>query len=131
MINSTWSNNAKYTETILNIDNSKAYDLYGNILGIVRNGLQLPTNALGPIDLLKYTYDGNKLIAIDDNIITYNGGDFLDNGSKYTGTAEYTYDANGNLTKDVNKGILSITYNYLNLPVSITKSGGNRVEYSY
>ena len=48
-----------------------------------------------------------------------------------TGTAEYTYDANGNLTKDQNKGILSITYNYLNLPVSITKTGGTRVEYSY
>ena len=31
----------------------------------------------------------------------------------------------------MNKGILSITYNYLNLPVSITKSGGTRVEYSY
>lgn len=60
-----------------------------------------------------------------------NGGDFLDNGGKYTGTPEYTYDANGNLTKDANKGILSITYNYLNLPVSITKSGGTRVEYSY
>ena len=50
-----------------------------------------------------------------------------------TTTAEYTYDANGNLTKDLNKGILSITYNYLNLPIAITKSGagGTRIEYSY
>jgi len=32
---------------------------------------------------------------------------------------------------DLNKGILSITYNYLNLPISITKTGGTRVEYSY
>jgi len=27
---------------------------------------------------------------------------------------EYTYDANGNLTKDSNKGIASISYNSLN-----------------
>jgi len=40
-------------------------------------------------------------------------------------------DANGNLTKDLNKEILNITYNYLNLPTSITKTGGNRVEYIY
>ncbi len=131
MVNSTWDNTTKkYSETILNITSGKTYDLNGNIQGIMRNGLQLPTNAIGPIDLLKYTYDGNKLIAVEDNITTDNGGDFVD-GNRYARTAEYAYDANGNLTKDLNKGIVSITYNYLNLPLSITKSVGNRVEYTY
>jgi hypothetical protein len=63
--------------------------------------------------------------------LTNNGGDFWDNTSKYTGIAEYTYDANGNLTKDLNKGILYITYNYLNLPLSIAKTGGNSIGYTY
>ena len=49
-----------------------------------------------------------------------------DCSKKYT-TAEYTYDYNGNLTKD----ILSITYNTLNLPISVNKTTGNRVEYVY
>jgi RHS repeat-associated protein len=45
-------------------------------------------------------------------------------GFKYnnntTAVPTYTYDNNGNLTSDLNKGILSITYNYLNLPERIT-----------
>jgi RHS repeat-associated protein len=43
----------------------------------------------------------------------------------------YTYDNNGNLTKDSNKGIASITYNSLNLPSVVTFSNGNTVTYTY
>ena len=43
----------------------------------------------------------------------------------------YTYDNNGNLTKDSNKGIASITYNCLNLPSVVTFSNGNTVTYTY
>ncbi len=131
MSGSALSNTAKYSETIINIDNGKSYDRNGNIQGIARNGLQSPNNIIGSVDLLKYTYNGNQLIAVDDNITRDIDNVFWDNGSKYTGTAEYTYDANGNLVTDLNKGILYITYNYLNLPTSITKTGGNRVEYTY
>lgn len=46
-------------------------------------------------------------------------------------TLEYYYDANGNLTKDVNKGIINITYNELNLPTVIEKTGNYRLEYEY
>ena len=44
---------------------------------------------------------------------------------------EYTYDANGNLTKDSNKGIASITYNSLNLPQQIQYTNGFVVNYGY
>jgi YD repeat-containing protein len=44
-------------------------------------------------------------------------------------TSHYTYDANGNLTADVNKGITSITYNHLNKPVRTTLSSGSWIEY--
>jgi hypothetical protein len=44
---------------------------------------------------------------------------------------EYTYDNNGNLTKDSNKNISSITYNCLNLPSKVTFSDGSTIVYSY
>ena len=41
----------------------------------------------------------------------------------YTGEGDfstaYAYDANGNMTRDLNKGISNITYNLLNLPGEI------------
>ena len=41
------------------------------------------------------------------------------------------YDANGNMTSDDNKSISTITYNHLNLPVSITVTGKGSIEYLY
>ena len=41
------------------------------------------------------------------------------------------YDANGNMTRDLNKGISNITYNLLNLPGEITFSDGRKVKYIY
>ena len=36
---------------------------------------------------------------------------------------EYFYDANGNMTRDDNKGIADIQYNELNLPVKVVVAG--------
>jgi RHS repeat-associated protein len=44
---------------------------------------------------------------------------------------EYTYDNNGNLTKDLNKNISNITYNVLNLPSKVTFSDGSTIVYCY
>ena len=97
-----------------------------------RVGLLPPNGTQSAVDMLRYFYQGNQLIGVDD-AVNSNVGGFYDNYSKYatSGVAEYTYDANGNLTRDDNKKILNITYNSLNLPVSINKSGGSRVEYVY
>ncbi|MGM9823092.1 MAG: hypothetical protein ACI30Q_01845 [Muribaculaceae bacterium] len=43
----------------------------------------------------------------------------------------YAYDANGNMTRDLNKGISNITYILLNLPGEITFSDGRKVKYIY
>ena len=45
---------------------------------------------------------------------TYTGAFNFMNGASQSN--EYTYDKNGNLTKDLNKNISSIQYNFLNLP---------------
>ena len=44
---------------------------------------------------------------------------------------KYAYDTNGNLTKDLNKGITGILYNYLNLPTVVTFSDGSTITYTY
>ena len=59
----------------------------------------------------------------------YGGGFEFKDGVKQVG--EYTYDANGNLTKDLNKGISGITYNFLNLPNVVTFSDGSTITYTY
>jgi len=137
VLTGSWQPNDKYSEIIHNGNTSptyRPYDLNGNIYTLKRNGLTAMNYIVGKIDELTYTYDGNKLIGVDDNISTnYYSGDFLDNSQYYSFThqPEFTYDKNGNLTKDVNKGITSIAYNYINLPVSINKTTGNRIEYTY
>ena len=40
---------------------------------------------------------------------------------------EYTYDENGNLTKDLNKKITLIQYNWLDLPSKVQFEGGNSI----
>ena len=91
-----------------------AYDRNGNIQGLRRNGLVFTETT---IDNLVYSYDGNQIMGIDDQIPKQYYTDFFDNGHYYhtTGVVEYTYDANGNLKSDLNKGIINITYNDLNL----------------
>ena len=44
---------------------------------------------------------------------------------------EYEYDENGNMTKDLNKNIADIQYNFLNLPKSLMFSNGDCITYTY
>ena len=93
-----------------------SYDNMGNILKLKRHGLQ-DGGTYGLIDNLTFTYNGNQVTRIDDSVNdpTYNGVfNFVDGTSQAN---EYTYDKNGNLTKDLNKKISLIQYNLLNLPI--------------
>ena len=85
----------------------------------------------GTIDDLTLSYDGNQLVKVTDGCdeLSYAGAmDFKDGSDAQT---EYTWDANGNMTKDLNKGISRIRYNELNLPSVITYSDGHSVNYTY
>ena len=102
---------------------SYKYDLMGNILSLRREGL-LNSGNYGTIDDLTYSYKGNQVVKIDDaaeESPSYKGAmHFRDYADEET---EYTYDANGNMLTDSNKGITSIDYNVLDLPQCIsTKS---------
>ncbi|UOQ54228.1 DUF6443 domain-containing protein [Hymenobacter cellulosivorans] len=122
-----------------------SYDENGNILSLQRRGLianatQSTPKQYGPIDALAYTYKGNQLTTVDDAVTANrptNGtaslaGDFQDQAAATasTGQDEYTYDANGNLTADRNKGITTIHYNHLNLPRRIA-FGNDSIVYRY
>lgn len=106
------------------------YDKMGNILGLKRYG-QTSTTGYSVIDDLSLTYQGNQLKKVTDGSTgsAFNGGfEFKDGANAAT---EYEYDENGNLTKDLNKKITDIQYNYLNLPVLIQFEDGNRISYVY
>ncbi|WP_232282137.1 RHS repeat domain-containing protein, partial [Bacteroides sp. 4_1_36] len=85
----------------------------------------------GLIDNLTFTLAGNLLNRVDDAAAAsaYGGGFEFKDGVKQAN--EYTYDSNGNLTKDLNKGISTITYNVLNLPNMVTFSDGSTIAYTY
>jgi RHS repeat-associated protein len=125
----TTSNNGRYDETIGGAGRP-SYDLNGNILNLLRKG-QISEGSFGDVDDLSYNYgnNGNQLIYVSDAIATQPG----ENGFKEIteGTADYTYDANGNMISDANKGIASIVYNYLNLPARVTKTNGEYIKYTY
>ena len=114
----------RYTEKVT------GYDKNGNILSLQRYG-QLTASTYGPIDNLTFTLAGNRPTRVDDAVTAsaYNGGFEFKDGVKQAN--EYVYDANGNLTKDLNKGISNITYNVLNLPTGVTFASGGFIQYGY
>lgn len=123
-----------------------AYDDNGNILRMQQWGLKGFTSP--QIDDLRYTYttSTNKLKNIIDlqNDTATRLGDFRSSsaymtalsGNKTNSAADYSYDDNGNLKKDLNKDIASdtadaIEYNYLNLPAKIRVKDRGTIEYMY
>jgi RHS repeat-associated protein len=100
------------------------YDHNGNILTLLRKGFKGSS-----MDNLTYAYNGNQLSYVNDAANATLG--FV-NGN--TGTDDYSYDVNGNLNKDKNKGITTagdIKYNFLNLPEEIKKGANEKVKYLY
>lgn len=99
------------------------YDLNGNIKLLKRWKAGLL------IDDLNYDYpNGNRLNGIVDNSANADGFKEAATG----GLGSYAYDANGNLTKDLNKGIQAekINYNLLNL-IRRIEIGSNSLDYYY
>jgi len=120
-----WNINDKYSNPMIDY-----YD-NGNIKRLQRKG---PCGTNTTLDDLNYYYDGNRIIGVNDNAAAYCG--FMDNGHYFNpnnpeNTTEYFYDNNGNLTKDLNKGITSIIYNHLNLPEKIEFENNRRIYYLY
>ena len=132
--------NYRYSYDALNriktaYDNTGRYNLYnilydknGNLTRLFRKGhINSGATSFGTMDALYYTYSSrsNKLIKVLDN-----GNDTYGFKDGTNQTTEFTYDANGNLKTDKNKGITNITYNHLNLPKVVTING-QTITYTY
>jgi len=106
------------------------YDVNGNITKLVRKSPNAAFNDNEETDNLVYVYEANglsnKLKKVTDNTS-------LDRGFKDGNTSgnDYLYDANGNLTKDKNKGITNIKYNHINLPTLIRFGTTGKIQYFY
>ncbi|SEH39988.1 DUF6443 domain-containing protein [Chryseobacterium culicis] len=91
------------------------YDINGNITRLDRYG---NSDGNGPmqIDRLYYTYSGNRLSKVEDASQNSSGYPYVASPNTIN------YDDNGNMTSQMDKGISSIQYNYLNLPKKITQN---------
>jgi RHS repeat-associated protein len=99
--NATVPQNNYYNETL-------NYDLNGNISSLQRNRF-LSNVGVQLMDDLNYSYQVNMLNTITDS--TQNFGGYPEASGN-----QIHYDLNGNMTDHVDKGVLQISYNFLNLP---------------
>ena len=107
------------------------YDANGNIGTLTQKGLKL--NSIVTIDSLLYGYNtnSNQLSFVTDykNDTSAHLGDFTEINNNTS--PDYSYDGNGNLAQDKNKGISSLGYNLLNLASQITFTGKGNIRYVY
>lgn len=127
-----------WTKETGTLNEALSYDANGNIKTLQRNrnlrglsGITI-TSAPEAIDNLTYTYAGgmgNRLTKVEDAIAGLTGEAGFKNGQNVT--TEYTYDANGSLLADKNKGIDSVYYNVLGKVRRIKFTDGRVITYLY
>src|SRR5690606_38564766 len=111
-----------------------AYDINGNIKNLVRSTGDATDNEIA-MDDLAYTYqngngNSNRLMKVVENVTAGSGTGGFNNGTSGTNN-DYTYDDNGNMLSDLNKGITGITYNHLNLPTQVYWAADKKIDYLY
>ena len=91
------------------------------------------TPVYGVLDSLTLTYRGNRLLAVENRaprptVLMSPCYSFVDGA--HAGV-EYAYDANGNMTQDLNKGLSAVSYNMLNLPERYVFAAGDTTSCTY
>ena len=105
------------------------YDKHGNI-----NYLQRESGNI-TVDYFSYPeFNGNQMTGIFDYAGTQNSysiKEYQDKNHVSGATEEMAYDTNGNLIKDLDRDIVTIKYNLLNLPEIIQFKNGNQIKTLY
>lgn len=94
------------------------YDKHGNITSICwRQGQE--QEGEGYIDNLSFQYNGNQIKKITDHADSQNSYYVKEYQDLVDEQTEFFYDANGNLITDLDRDIVTIRYNLLNLSDTI------------
>ena len=104
------------------------YDKQGNINYLMRG------NSSTTVDYLSFAYNGNQITSIFDyagSQNSYTTKEYQDKNHVSGATNEMAYDTNGNLKKDLDRDIVTIQYNILNLPSVIQFKNGNQIKNLY
>ena len=112
-------------------DTSYQYDKHGNIITLFRNNIEPESGEARAADDAIFYYSGNQLLRYDDIGFDLTSKDITLPGKTSANTNQFSYDRNGNMTANTNKGITKITYNLLNLPSKIYFSNGSMISYLY
>lgn len=75
--------------------------------------------------------NGNQVVSVQDAAGSQNLYALKEYQDLADEETECTYDANGNLTRDLDRGITNIRYNRLNLPEWVTFTNGDRISMDY
>jgi RHS repeat-associated protein len=106
-----------------------SYDKQGNISSLWRTG-----NG-GDMDNLSFGYNGNQIQWIFDDAGScnlYNLKEYTErNNSMDNPQTEFFYDSVGNMTADLDRDIVTIKYNLLNLPELIQFKNGCQIKHTY
>ena len=102
------------------------YDKMGNVTFLSRSD----ANHSG-FDNLVFSYNGNQVTNISDEGGSQNLYNLKEYHDKEAEENEMAYDPNGNLIKDLDRDIVTIKYNVLNLPEYIQFKNGNVIKNLY
>lgn len=114
-------------ETKNRYDEIVRYNKNGSIESLQRYGMK-NDGTFGMIDNLAINYDGNRLTKVTDDAEALNYNDALDFHDGADMECEYEYDSNGALTRDSNRGIKSITYDYGHHPSYVNMNVGRELK---
>ena len=107
-------------------DEQFSYDKHGNILTLYRMG-----NGTSIDDLVFDNYNGNQLTKITDMAVNTSVYTIKEYADISTAATEFYYDANGNMTADLDRNIVTIQYNVLNLPDLVQFGNGHQIVNKY
>ena len=102
------------------------YDKMGNITYLERKLGENKTDALN----IQYTGNQIKKVSSGSPALGYDFGS-MSYPDLSDASIEYYYDNNGNLIKNLDKGVVATRHNFLNLPDTIQFQNGNQIINSY
>lgn len=81
----------------------------------------------GMIDEMNWSYEGNRVVEITDMVGEQGRYDMKEYRDYNYNGLDYFYDSNGNMTADLDRDIVAIRYNLLNLPDTVQFRNGSAI----